>query len=331
MTERSSFQRFTGELRRRHVPQTVAVYLVMAWAAIEFADVIVPNLDGPPWIVTAVIVAAGVGLPAVLVLAWIFDWGPDGVHRTPADPEPSPNGDPTATPAAPSFSAPWMMAVAVLVVGIASALAVAALVSGNGGEPAGGGEAVSEDEERPPERRRPDMLVPPGFDLGALDSLGMDDLMDLDSLDVGELVGLARRVAAEAGINVLIQEPEEWGLGRGVPATLAEGDTLVVVGMARDSAGVAAVEVDGTTVARADDPREVLRFTGHVVGTRSLGLRRVTIRMRTADGREISRDYQVIQRPAGSEVRGGSHPEPGGEPDGGTEDAADSGARSPTP
>ena len=37
---RSPFQRFISELRRRHVPQTAAIYLVAAWAAIEFSDVV---------------------------------------------------------------------------------------------------------------------------------------------------------------------------------------------------------------------------------------------------------------------------------------------------
>lgn len=55
---RSPFQRVISELRRRHVPQTAAVYLAAAWAAIEFADAVVPNLNGPQWVVTAVIVAA---------------------------------------------------------------------------------------------------------------------------------------------------------------------------------------------------------------------------------------------------------------------------------
>lgn len=69
MTQSSPFQRFVHELRRRHVPQTAAVYLVAAWAAIQFADVVVPNLEGlPQWVVTAVIVAAGVGFPVILIM-----------------------------------------------------------------------------------------------------------------------------------------------------------------------------------------------------------------------------------------------------------------------
>ncbi|MEJ2503243.1 MAG: hypothetical protein P8177_07980, partial [Gemmatimonadota bacterium] len=117
MSDRSPFQRFFHELRRRHVPQTVAVYLVAAWAAIQFADVVVPNLNGPQWIVTAVIVAALVGLPIVLLLAWIFDWGPEGLHRT--GPEKEGYGSPL------ELGTPWLPALAVLVVAIGSAVAAA--------------------------------------------------------------------------------------------------------------------------------------------------------------------------------------------------------------
>lgn len=74
MSQSSPFQRFVQELRRRHVPQTAAVYLVSAWAAIQFADAVVPNLEGlPQWVVTAVIVAAGVGFPVILIMARTAD------------------------------------------------------------------------------------------------------------------------------------------------------------------------------------------------------------------------------------------------------------------
>ncbi|NIP83184.1 MAG: hypothetical protein GWM90_29710, partial [Gemmatimonadetes bacterium] len=90
---------------------------VAAWAAIEFADVVVPNLNGPQWVVTAVIVAALVGFPAMLITAWVFDWGPEGLHRTDAE-----SGEPGTSAGTTTPPAPWFAAVAVLVVVIATAL-----------------------------------------------------------------------------------------------------------------------------------------------------------------------------------------------------------------
>lgn len=299
MSTPSAFQRFLGQLRRRHVPQTVAVYLVAAWAAIEFADVVVPNLNGPQWVITAVIVAAALGLPLVAVLAWIFDWGPDGLHRTSAQ-EPG---------EAPPSSAPWMAAVGVLAITVGGGIAVAALLAG------GAGEGDRESDEAA-EQHRPYSVVAPGSaphpdsirsrvmrdlaqfeglrDLGRLGDLAR--LGDADSLDMEALVGLAVEAAAEAGLTVFVQEPEEWRPDQATPAVLAEGDTLVVRGLAQDTAGIRSVSLDGATIAEGGGS-ETLRFSGSMVGEGSSGTRRVTIAVETADGREIVREYEITQVP----------------------------------
>lgn len=326
MSDRSPVQRFIAELRRRHVPQTVAIYLVAAWAAIEFTDVVVPNLNGPQWVITAVIVAAGVGLPVVLVLAWIFDWGPDGLHRTPGGPEPEPG---LAARAEPHSTTPWMIALAVLVVGIGSALAVAALLAGGGAGGAGGDDgdrgapAVPGVPGHPEDPHRlvgptgvPDMdsltsrimrdleQVEGLRDLSRLEDLG--DLMrpgglgDMGPAAAGELREALARAAGEAGVGVFLQEPAEWRVGRSDRVTLAEGDTLVVRGLALDTAGVASVSLDGVTIAESEDPRPSLRFASRVIGVGSSGLRQVRFRVRTADGREVLREFPVEQTPGGS-------------------------------
>ena len=304
------------------MPQTVAVYLVAAWAAIEFADVVVPNLNGPQWVVTAVIVAALAGLPVVLVLAWVFDWGPEGLHRTAPEDAPDDGAAPSAGVGRRSSSSPWIPAVAVLVVGIGSALAVAALLAGGGGTDGGGNEV-------PPEPSAP-ALVPGGFagedsvrrrvleDMGEVGGIPdleglmgfetLEALRGMDTLDVSELTAVAREVAEAAGISILIQQPREWRIGERVPTSLVRGDTLVVRGLAWDTAGVTEVRVDGTVVARSDQPDETLRFTAEVVGTGVVGLRPVVIALRTADGREIERTFRVVQssrRPEGRAGEGG--------------------------
>jgi hypothetical protein len=64
---------FISELRRRQVFRTVAWYGGCAWLAIEVADTVLPQFDLPDWSVRAVIVAAVLGLPLAIALAWSFD------------------------------------------------------------------------------------------------------------------------------------------------------------------------------------------------------------------------------------------------------------------
>lgn len=284
MDRRSPFQRFLGELRRRHVPQTAAVYLVAAWAAIQFADVVAPNLNWPQWVVTAVIVAAGVGLPVVLVLAWVFDWGPQGLHRT--EPE-------AATPGGPSTSSPWLIAVAVLVVGIGSALGVAMLI-GDGTDPGaapvedavtGAVEEERDDEDPPrPFPGIPPSIVSPEFTDSlwrtvadtirrALGQGGLDSLMAAGR-DWGS------RNLADSPVEIL--EPDTWRFGTVTP--MSPGDTVEVSGIARDSSGVVAVEVEGRVVAEADPPRASLPFETRVVAPRGMGTHTVVVTVRTRAG-----------------------------------------------
>ncbi|MEJ2603669.1 MAG: tetratricopeptide repeat protein [Gammaproteobacteria bacterium] len=71
------------ELRRRRVFRTIAAYVVACWVVIEAADVIFPYLSLPESAVRLVIIAAIIGFPVVVVLAWFFDITPEGIVRTP--------------------------------------------------------------------------------------------------------------------------------------------------------------------------------------------------------------------------------------------------------
>lgn len=313
MTERSGFQRFLFELRRRHVPQTAAVYMVAAWAAIEFSDVVVPNLGWPESIITAVIVAAAIGLPVVLVLAWVFDWGEAGLERTPPAEEARAGAGsvgPGGTPPR-ATSGPWVTALSVLVVGVTSALAVAVVLDRADGDDMAGGASPSEAEA--PETIGPRgegeagdrPALPEGLPEGILSDVFSDSMNALltDLADLERLHGLdeMRRVGERfgAGRVFLIGSPESWTVGTG-PEPLAAGDTLHIQGVARDTAGVLAVTVDGRAVAASEgEPRETLPFVAQLVGTGSRGERVVPIALRTADGREVVREYRILQIPGG--------------------------------
>ncbi|MGE0159968.1 MAG: tetratricopeptide repeat protein [Gemmatimonadales bacterium] len=77
MSEISGWGRFVAELKRRRVVRVAIAYAVTAWLVVEVADTIFPRLLLPDWSVTAVILAALVGFPIAVVLAWSFDIVPD--------------------------------------------------------------------------------------------------------------------------------------------------------------------------------------------------------------------------------------------------------------
>lgn len=69
------------ELRRRNVFKVGAAYVVVAWLVLQVADVILNNIDAPEWVFKAILLAVGVGLPFVLIFAWIFEMTPEGLKR----------------------------------------------------------------------------------------------------------------------------------------------------------------------------------------------------------------------------------------------------------
>ncbi|KPK80390.1 MAG: hypothetical protein AMS25_09110 [Gemmatimonas sp. SM23_52] len=62
--------------------RVAAVYAAAAWVVIEASATILPALHLPEWTVTAVVIAALVGFPVALVLAWAFELTPEGLRRT---------------------------------------------------------------------------------------------------------------------------------------------------------------------------------------------------------------------------------------------------------
>ena len=71
--------RLINELQHRRVFRTVAAYAVVAWIAVEAADVIFPAVGVPEAALTWLIVVALAGFPIIAILAWIFDVTSAGV------------------------------------------------------------------------------------------------------------------------------------------------------------------------------------------------------------------------------------------------------------
>lgn len=82
MSEPPPSQGFLAQLRRRRVGRVAAVYGVGAWALIQGTGTLVQMLELPSVVGKVVVALAVVGFPIALVLAWVFDWTPDGIRRT---------------------------------------------------------------------------------------------------------------------------------------------------------------------------------------------------------------------------------------------------------
>jgi adenylate cyclase len=83
---------FFAELQRRRVGKVAIAYGAIAWGVTEASSVVFPALHVPEWAMTFVVVFLMVGFPVAMVLAWVFDVGPEGIHRT----EPMPQVPPAA-------------------------------------------------------------------------------------------------------------------------------------------------------------------------------------------------------------------------------------------
>src|SRR6187402_689898 len=94
------------ELRRRQVFRAAAWYAAAAWVAIQVASTVIPQFGLPDWLVRAVIVAAVLGLPVALALAWSFDLSAMGLRREAEAPPPAAPREAAAAAPAPLWRVP---------------------------------------------------------------------------------------------------------------------------------------------------------------------------------------------------------------------------------
>ena len=92
-----------GELRRRGVLGALTAYAVAAAGALQLADILVHNLDLPPWTVRVLIWVAVAGFVATGVISWFYDLTRRGFVRTHA---PLDRGQTPATPPQPTLPTP---------------------------------------------------------------------------------------------------------------------------------------------------------------------------------------------------------------------------------
>jgi TolB-like protein len=83
-----------AELKRRKVIRVAVVYAATAFAVLQAADIMLPQMGVPEWGLSLVVALVVLGFPIALVLGWALEVTPDGIRRTEATPaadEPPPS------------------------------------------------------------------------------------------------------------------------------------------------------------------------------------------------------------------------------------------------
>jgi serine/threonine-protein kinase len=81
-TSTHGYQRFFAELKRRKVFRLAAFYGTAGFVAVQAADVFVPALGLPPFILRVVAFLVIAGFPVALLVAWLYERTPQGLKRT---------------------------------------------------------------------------------------------------------------------------------------------------------------------------------------------------------------------------------------------------------
>ena len=70
---------FFTELQRRNVVRVGAAYAIVAWVVAQVAEFAFENFGAPDWVIKSLIVLLLLGLPFVLIFAWVFEMTPEGL------------------------------------------------------------------------------------------------------------------------------------------------------------------------------------------------------------------------------------------------------------
>ena len=67
------FQQFISELKRRRVIRVLLGWGVFSFAVLQIYEPVMHGLHLPDWTLSVVVLALGVGFPATVLGAWIFE------------------------------------------------------------------------------------------------------------------------------------------------------------------------------------------------------------------------------------------------------------------
>ena len=68
-----------NELKRRNVIRVGIAYAVASWVLLQLVDLVFEYITAPAWIMQVFMLALVIGLPLVLILAWVFELTPEGI------------------------------------------------------------------------------------------------------------------------------------------------------------------------------------------------------------------------------------------------------------
>ena len=74
-----AMRKLWSELRRRNVVRVGLAYSLVAWLLLQAGDFGLQVIDAPTWILQVLVLLAALGLPAVLIFAWVFEMTPEGL------------------------------------------------------------------------------------------------------------------------------------------------------------------------------------------------------------------------------------------------------------
>ena len=72
---------FIAELKRRNVIRMAGLYLVGAWLVVQVSSTVLPMFNAPAWLPRTIVIVLAVGFVPALVLSWVFELTPDGIHQ----------------------------------------------------------------------------------------------------------------------------------------------------------------------------------------------------------------------------------------------------------
>jgi len=69
------------ELKRRNVVRVGIAYAVVTWLVLQVADVVLGNIEAPPWVFQAILLLLVICLPFALIFSWAFELTPEGLKK----------------------------------------------------------------------------------------------------------------------------------------------------------------------------------------------------------------------------------------------------------
>ena len=70
-----------NELKRRNVFRVGLAYVVSAWVIAQVADLVLDNIDAPPWVMQALLLILGLGFVVALIISWAYELTSEGIKK----------------------------------------------------------------------------------------------------------------------------------------------------------------------------------------------------------------------------------------------------------